>query len=388
MSGSPASVARHDDARRRTPGHGPVGPPAGRPVRPRERPLAGDRGDPRRPVAAGAPSRSSPSGPSSRSARSSRSAPARRRAPRRARRRSRSATSGRSFMDEDAHRGPRRRADPGRPRAARRGHRPRRAGRLHRRVRAARRRRLLPAPTSTPTTATPTATWSTCSRAASACPTSPTTATRSSPRSATAYVAAPRADARRSPASTTPRRWPQQVVALETRLAEGHWERAETRDVIKAYNLTTFAELQRAGAGLRLAGVRRRARRRRADAGRGRRPPAQLLRAPLDRGRRGRPSPTGRPGPRSRSSGPRRRTSPARFVEENFDFYGRTLSGTPELRARWKRGVGFVEGCVGEAVGQLYVERHFPPASKARDGRAGRQPASRPTGAASPRSTG
>jgi putative endopeptidase len=53
------------------------------------------------------------------------------------------------------------------------------------------------------------------------------------------------------------------------------------------------------------------------------------------------------------------------FVEESFDFYGRTLAGTPELRARWKRGVGFVESCVGEAVGQLYVERHFPPASKA-----------------------
>ncbi|MDX6326759.1 MAG: putative endopeptidase [Nocardioidaceae bacterium] len=53
------------------------------------------------------------------------------------------------------------------------------------------------------------------------------------------------------------------------------------------------------------------------------------------------------------------------FVEANFDFYGRTLSGTPELRARWKRAVAFVNGSVGEAVGQLYVERHFPPASKA-----------------------
>jgi putative endopeptidase len=53
------------------------------------------------------------------------------------------------------------------------------------------------------------------------------------------------------------------------------------------------------------------------------------------------------------------------FVETNFDFYGRTLSGTPELRARWKRGVGFVEGCVGEALGELYVARHFPPDSKA-----------------------
>ena len=55
----------------------------------------------------------------------------------------------------------------------------------------------------------------------------------------------------------------------------------------------------------------------------------------------------------------------AEFVEAHFDFYGRTLSGTPELRARWKRGVSFVESILGEAVGKLYVERHFPPQSKA-----------------------
>lgn len=52
------------------------------------------------------------------------------------------------------------------------------------------------------------------------------------------------------------------------------------------------------------------------------------------------------------------------FVDANFDFYGRTLTGTPELRERWKRGVSFVEGAMGEAVGRIYVERHFPPAAK------------------------
>lgn len=52
------------------------------------------------------------------------------------------------------------------------------------------------------------------------------------------------------------------------------------------------------------------------------------------------------------------------MVEAHFDFYGRTLSGTPSLRARWKRGVSVVEGAMGEAVGKLYVERHFPPESK------------------------
>ena len=54
------------------------------------------------------------------------------------------------------------------------------------------------------------------------------------------------------------------------------------------------------------------------------------------------------------------------LVNENFRFYGTVLSGTPELKARWKRGVGLVEGSLGEAIGQIYVERHFPPQAKVR----------------------
>lgn len=54
------------------------------------------------------------------------------------------------------------------------------------------------------------------------------------------------------------------------------------------------------------------------------------------------------------------------FVEANFDFYGRTLSGAQEVRERWKRGVALVEGALGEAVGKVYVERYFPPAHKER----------------------
>ncbi|KQY03967.1 peptidase M13 [Mycobacterium sp. Root135] len=54
------------------------------------------------------------------------------------------------------------------------------------------------------------------------------------------------------------------------------------------------------------------------------------------------------------------------LIAENFDFYGRTLSGTQEIRDRWKRGVALVENLMGDAVGKLYVERHFPPDAKAR----------------------
>ncbi|MEY3704691.1 MAG: hypothetical protein RLY29_63 [Actinomycetota bacterium] len=56
----------------------------------------------------------------------------------------------------------------------------------------------------------------------------------------------------------------------------------------------------------------------------------------------------------------------SKFVNENFAFYGTTLTGIPVLKERWKRGVALVEGALGEAVGQFYVERHFPPQAKAR----------------------
>jgi putative endopeptidase len=54
------------------------------------------------------------------------------------------------------------------------------------------------------------------------------------------------------------------------------------------------------------------------------------------------------------------------FVDENFAFYGKTLTGTQELKPRWKRAVASVEGSLGEAVGKLYVAKVFPPAAKAK----------------------
>ena len=54
----------------------------------------------------------------------------------------------------------------------------------------------------------------------------------------------------------------------------------------------------------------------------------------------------------------------ADLVNQNFSFYGKVLSGTPELRERWKRAVSLVEGSLGEAVGKVYVEQHFPAAAK------------------------
>jgi putative endopeptidase len=154
------------------------------------------------------------------------------------------------------------------------------------------------------------------------------------------------------------------VLAIDTRIAAGHWERAETRDVQKTYNLMTKAELVElcpsfdwdayvtnlggsdetlAEACVRqpsffahLSGV--------------------LDEVPIDDWRQWLLAHVLRASAAYLTDD---------FVETNFDFYGRTLNGTPELRARWKRGVSLVEGAMGEAVGKEYVARHFPPRSKA-----------------------
>ncbi|MCD8166190.1 MAG: M13 family metallopeptidase [Bacteroides sp.] len=51
---------------------------------------------------------------------------------------------------------------------------------------------------------------------------------------------------------------------------------------------------------------------------------------------------------------------------QNFDFYGKTMSGKEEMQPRWKRAVAHVDGSLGEAVGQMYTEKYFPPAAKER----------------------
>jgi putative endopeptidase len=56
---------------------------------------------------------------------------------------------------------------------------------------------------------------------------------------------------------------------------------------------------------------------------------------------------------------------PDRFVQENFDFYDRKLSGTQEIQPRWKRCVQSTDLNLGEALGQVYVDKYFPPAAKA-----------------------
>ena len=154
------------------------------------------------------------------------------------------------------------------------------------------------------------------------------------------------------------------ILEIDTLIAQGHWERHETRDVQKTYNLMGLAELKELAPEFAWEAYS-------TNIGGNARTLAEsvvmqpsffshlsgvLGQVPLADWKVWLVSRV------LRSLAPYLTDD---FVETNFDFYGRTLNGTPELRARWKRGVAFVEGAIGEAVGREYVARHFPPSSKA-----------------------
>ena len=156
------------------------------------------------------------------------------------------------------------------------------------------------------------------------------------------------------------------VMALETRLAAGHWDNVASRDVVKTYNLMTRAELEAAAPDFDWAaweaghaGAEHRVER-------GRRPAAELPHDAERGARRGAarrleavaavPNVVSAAAPYLSDD----------FVAENFDFYRRTLTGAQEMKLRWKRAVALADALLGEAVGEVYVARHFPPASKAK----------------------
>ena len=149
-----------------------------------------------------------------------------------------------------------------------------------------------------------------------------------------------------------------QVLEIETQLAAYHWDQVKDRDAELTYNKKSFSELKQLAASfnwplwIQSSNT-----------------PAKVLDQVIIR------QPSYLEGlskllaafdlPKWRSwlswhvlSGASPYLSAA-FVNENFNFYGTTLSGIPKLKDRWKRGVGLVEGALGEAVGQIYVERHF-----------------------------
>ncbi len=155
----------------------------------------------------------------------------------------------------------------------------------------------------------------------------------------------------------------ERIVALETAIAAEHWDKVRSRDSKATYNLRSWDEWQAATGDVDLALWRE-----------GHGIPASALAEVVLRQPSFHEGLAGLLAERAladwqdwlrwsviRSNAPYLSSA---FVEENFAFYGRTLTGTPELRARWKRGVSIVEGAMGEAVGAVYVERHFAPEAK------------------------
>jgi putative endopeptidase len=153
-----------------------------------------------------------------------------------------------------------------------------------------------------------------------------------------------------------------QILALETKIAEASWPVADRRDSLKVYNPETIAELKALTPGfpwdayLKGAGVletqrvivhEKSAFPKIAEVFAA--TPVPVLQAWLAFHTTDQASPY----------------LAKRFVDSRFDFRGKAMSGLESNRPRWKRGVSVVDSSLGEAVGREYVSRYFPSGSKA-----------------------
>jgi putative endopeptidase len=158
---------------------------------------------------------------------------------------------------------------------------------------------------------------------------------------------------------------PQRVFDLEARIAAAHWDRVAARDAVKSYNKLSWAELVDSTPGLDWTAWAE-------GLGISRDRLEHLVARQPDVLTAVGQELTGTPVEDWRAFlVVRLLDSTAPFltddlVAEHFDFHGRTLSGTPDNKERWKRGVGLVEALLGEAAGQLYVAQHYPPQARER----------------------
>jgi endothelin-converting enzyme/putative endopeptidase len=155
------------------------------------------------------------------------------------------------------------------------------------------------------------------------------------------------------------------VLDLETTLAEHQWTRVQNRDAEATYNKVALADFIAAHPNLRLdmllpeAGV---------PMGR---VDSVVVSQPsyfdaLDRLMGEVPVETWKTWARARTLNEAAPYLPAAFVEAHFGFNSRTLAGQEADRPRWKKAVQAVNGALGEAVGRIYVARHYPPEAEAR----------------------
>ncbi len=157
----------------------------------------------------------------------------------------------------------------------------------------------------------------------------------------------------------------ERIVALETKLAEAHWDVVKRRDADLSYNLRTFAQLRDESVGfdwVAWAGA----------FGTSAEALAEVVVRQPDYVRsfaelwRNEDLEVWKSWARWRVIRARASWLTDDVVAADFDFYGRRLTGTEQIRDRWKRAVSLVESLMGDAVGKLYVQRHFPPGAKAR----------------------
>jgi putative endopeptidase len=152
------------------------------------------------------------------------------------------------------------------------------------------------------------------------------------------------------------------VLALETAIAGVHWTVDETSDVLKANTVWTRAELPRKAPGLDWDAFL-------AAAGLAAQPRFGAWQASAIAGLSGltasQPIEAWRDYLAFHAVARGAPTLSKAFVDEAFAFNGQALSGTPQQRERWKRGVDATSDALGEAIGKLYVEKHFTPQAKA-----------------------
>jgi putative endopeptidase len=147
------------------------------------------------------------------------------------------------------------------------------------------------------------------------------------------------------------------IIALETALARVHWEPARQRDIKQIYNPMNREQLNALAPQLEWPSFL-------AEAGLGAIPTviAAEKSAITETGKLLDTIPLSTWKDYSAFHFIRANATylPKAFDEANFNFYSRTLRGVPQQRERWKRGIQLLNGALGEAVGKVYVERHYP----------------------------
>ncbi len=153
------------------------------------------------------------------------------------------------------------------------------------------------------------------------------------------------------------------VMALETRIAEAHWDKVENRDPVKTYNPMTPAELAAKAPGFDWAGFMAAAQLQGVDRLSVSQPSTLVALATMfDK----LPLADWQAYLKLRVLDENAALLPKPYREAHFAFHGKTLTGAKEEMPRWQKGIAEVNAALGEAIGQVYVAEHFPPVYKTR----------------------